>query len=446
MKLGDGRNELAGRFIRVVIHNIAIFENKTAVEVENELAAQVNLSYASMQKYKSGYPITDNRLIKIIVENGVKRGMVTYEWAKKFLDYSYYPETKALLDELFPSKTAVDRPIIANNNLPSPSYSKFVMRQGYFDDIGTKLSCRSSVLLIISLGGMGKTSIVREIASECISPVVRYQTVPRFHAAVWISDREKPGQTNITTVLDEIASTLGYDGVAKLAFDEKNSEVMRLLKTTKTLLILDNFDTVRDDSLIEWLINLPEPSKCIVATREYHRLFRNNTTVIELKGMNEFEARDFIDNRMRALGLSTSVIADDRFLSVLKATGGNPKAMEMVVGQIRHGSSLDTILEDLSNAKGDIFTDLFSRAWNLLNEDEKQTLMLMSMFPGGTVRSALPELLCLNSTQLESAVTKLSELSLISIENEAPLDDPFYSLHPLVQLFCSTNTKCGQLC
>ena len=52
---------------------------------------------------------------------------------------------------------------------------------------------------------------------------------PQFDAVVWVSDKDRPGTTNLSIVLDEIARTLDYPGFTQFEFEEKRREVENLL-------------------------------------------------------------------------------------------------------------------------------------------------------------------------------------------------------------------------
>jgi len=63
---------------------------------------------------------------------------------------------------------------------------------------------------------------------------------------VWVSDKDRPGTTNLSVVLDEIARTLDYPGFTQFSHDEKRYEVEQLLRRQRILLVVDNFETITD--------------------------------------------------------------------------------------------------------------------------------------------------------------------------------------------------------
>src|SRR5436853_78089 len=138
--------------------------------------------------------------------------------------------------------------------------------------------------------GIAGRTIRRHQARYVPARCLQDEGAPRFDEVVWVSDKDRPGTTNLSIVLDEIARTLDYPGFTQFAHDEKLYEVGQLLKRQRVLVVVDNFETITDGALLAWLLRLPEPSKVLVTSREYSRAFRNSTVVVDLHGMREAEA------------------------------------------------------------------------------------------------------------------------------------------------------------
>ena len=440
--MAEQKNPYFGKLLKAGIGAIANLENLGSPVIEEELAREVGLSFHAIQKYKSGVIPPDNNLIRNIVIRSVQKGMMGYTWACKFLAETEYPAPYVLINELFPKPESKTIEIL-HNNLPAPSYSKFIMRKQEFENIVEGLQNRSAIVLIRSLGGMGKTSLAREVAHQCISKEKEYAWLPKFDSAVWISDANNPGSTNLTIVLDEIAQTLGLHEITKQTNKDKRFEINRVLRMHKILLIVDNFETIKDNDLLKWLTELPEPSKCIVTTREYHRAFRNNTRDIELGGMKQNEARELIENKMIDLRIEYAKNKIEDFDILIDTCGGNPKAIEIALGIIKYDKrTLQETLDELVSIKGDLFKSLFKRVWEeLLNEDGKNILKLMAMFPFGTKETPLKEISGINDNDFHNALSQLIDLSLINAKDEGIYVESFYYLHPLVNAFAGQKLK-----
>src|SRR5262245_31992902 len=237
------RNESFGRLLKGAISSIAHYEGKTAPIIEDELGQQIGVTGASIQRYKAGHLPPEPRTIEILAEAAVKRGYLNREWLQVFLKAATHPSPDKLLDKLCPISSARPRPVRVYENLPAPTYNQFVMRWQPYNEIIDGLQQRTAVVLIASLGGMGKTSLAREVAAHCLKGE---DDAPQFDAVVWISDKDRPGTTTLSIVLDEIARTLDYPGFTQYVHEEKRREIEQLLRRQKVLLVVDNFETITD--------------------------------------------------------------------------------------------------------------------------------------------------------------------------------------------------------
>ncbi|RRR74970.1 MAG: hypothetical protein EI684_05845 [Candidatus Viridilinea halotolerans] len=164
----SSRNETFGRLLKIAINSIATYEGKTAPIIEEELAEQVGLAGSALQRYKSGYLPPEPRTIEVIAEASIRRGLFSREWLERFLHAARYPQTERLVEQLCPLGPARPRPPRVYENLPAPTYSQFVERKTAFAEVIEGLNKRSSAVIIVGLGGNGKTSLAREVAGFCL--------------------------------------------------------------------------------------------------------------------------------------------------------------------------------------------------------------------------------------------------------------------------------------
>ncbi len=421
-----------GRLLKAGISSIANKEGVTAPMIEEDLGVQIGVAGNTIQRYKSGHVPPEPKSVKIMAQVCVQRGLMGKPWLEQFLRAAVYPHPEALVGELFPLPPGLRPEQRVYENLPAPTYSHFVMRPQAFEDVLDGLRQRSAVVLIASMGGMGKTSLAREIASRCLSgDAVGLE----FDAAVWVSDKDQPGTVNLSTVLDEVARTLDYPGLIQYPHTEKRFEVEQLLRRQSVLLVVDNFETITDGALLDWLVRIPEPSKVVITTREHRRAFRGAWS-IELGGMTKDEARLLIKDRLRMLKLDARAIDPALLTPLIAATGGNPKAIELALGVIKYERRpLTLVLEELEQARLALFDDLFARAWLLLDEPARHLLLALTFFPTSADHEALTKTAGLSADSCLRAAERLGELALVDMEGPNPLEPERYSLHPLVRAF-----------
>lgn len=428
------RSETFGRLLKAGIGSIANCEGKTAPVIEDELGQQVSRAHTAIQRYKSGYLPPEAGIVQILAEACVKRGLMSRSWLEQFLHAARYPTPQELTNKLCPIGPQREKPPRAYTNLPGAVYSHFVMREQAFADVVDGLNRRSAVVLIASLGGMGKTSLAREIAARSL---MQQAEVPQFDAVVWLSDKDRPGTTNLSISLDTIAQTLDYPGFTQFAHDEKRYEVEQLLRRQRVLLVVDNFETITDGALLQWLLRLPEPSKVLITTREYRREFRNSAIAVDLRGMTDHEAHALVVERLKLLRLDTLVKRHEQFAPLIMASGGNPKVIELTLGLIKNGRTMTQVVEDLHAARGDIFTDLFERAWSLLDEASRKVLLATPLFVDNASSAALAHCADVVGVDFDHTIEHLIDLALLD-EQRDDLDVPArYTTHTLVRAFAT---------
>jgi transcriptional regulator with XRE-family HTH domain len=426
------QNEKFGRLLKGAINSIAAYERKTAPIIEEELGQQVGVSAASIQRYKAGHIPPEANTVQTLAERVVKRGYLNRDWLQNFLQAARYPFPDQIIARHYPPLT-VAQPATGEriyHNLPAPAYSQFVMREQAFGDVLDGLSQRNAVVVISSLGGMGKTSLAREVAAHCLTP----SSVPQFDAAVWISDKDQPGTTTLDKVQDEITITLDYPGFTHYAAPEKKREVEQLLRRVRTLVVVDNYETIADDGLLVWLLRLPEPSKALITTREHRKEFRRGAWHVELRGMTAQEAHELIGQRARML--KVELATPEQLAPLVQLTGGNAKALELALGCLKYEKRpLGEVVTAFATGQNELFADLFSRCWALLDEPAQNILRAMPFFPAGATRAALSHVSGYADGTFDRALEQLTDLTLLDAYADCIESQPRYALHPLVQAY-----------
>lgn len=320
-----------------------------------------------------------------------------------------------------------------------PPRSNFIGREKEKLLVIQALNSRWPLIIIDGIGGIGKTSLALEIIYECLkvskgeeTSIENEANVPKFAGFIWNTAKDRELQLN--DILEAIARTLDWPGIAHQPLEEKLESVRKLLQTKSYLLIVDNFETITDESIRDFLLNLPEPSKALITSREQKL---PQAWAVSIKGLEKNEALTLIRNEGRRLGLKSLQEAEEKLLLHLyQATGGAPLAIKWAVGQIKQkGQSLDTVLSALHEAKGDIFEEVFARSWSLLTEDARKVLMVMPIFASSASKDAIKAASNVHHFALDESLGQLVQMWLVEVTDELEERKRRYSIHPLARAF-----------
>lgn len=322
-----------------------------------------------------------------------------------------------------------------------PPRSEFVGRETEKGRVYEALLSRSYLISIDGIGGIGKTSLALEVAHECLQAsreANSFDGKTTFAGFIWASAKDR--DLALDDLLDAVARTLDYPGIAQRPVGEKREAVQRLLREQSYLLLMDNLETVTDESVRDFLLRLPEPSKAIITTREQTL---RQVWAISIKGLAEETALELIRSSGRRLGLQALAQAEDSvLLRLYHATGGAPLAIKWAIGQIKQrGQSLDSVLAALYEARGDIFEEVFVHSWDLLSPEARQVLIMMPLFAAPASRAEIEVASDAHHFALDEALGQLVEMSLVE-----PLDIPDltarrYTVHSLTRAFAAARLR-----
>jgi tetratricopeptide (TPR) repeat protein len=285
-------------------------------------------------------------------------------------------------------------------------------------------------VVIEGIGGIGKTALALEVAHELWEKGL-------YEAVVWTTARDRA--LDLNDILDTFARTIDYPYIAQLPPEGKAPEASKLMRAKKCLLLVDNFETIKDEAVSGFLLNLPEPSKALITTR-HHALGEART--IPLKGMEQGEALTLMRAEGQRLGLeSVQRAGDEILLRLYEATGGAPLAIKWAVGQIKQkGQSLDSVLDSLYRARGDLFEFMFSRSWEMLSEHARRILMVMPIFATSASKEAIEAASDVHTWDLDEGLGQLVEMSLVEVSGGLE-EQQRYSVHPLVRAFAGAKLQ-----
>ena len=326
------------------------------------------------------------------------------------------------------------------HNLPPRDYEQFIGRQQEFADLRRLLQpypkSRAYVVTIDGIGGIGKSSLALETAHSFVDQYAELSVEERFEAIVWVSakstyltaggirERRQVFRTQ-ADVFAAIARVLDYPAITRARADEQRSIVEQVLREQRTLLILDNLETVDDDDLLDFLHELPEPTKAIVTTR--HRI--DVARAVRVTGLPHDDALALIEQEASRKDVT---LASDEQEELWHRTGGVPLAIVWSIALMGLGGSVESVLRRLGSGQSDIARFCFEESVVLIRgRDAHHLLMALSLFEADASREALGIVAGLVPHEYgwDTGLQELQRLSLVNKEGER------FNMLPLTRTF-----------
>ncbi len=325
--------------------------------------------------------------------------------------------------------------------LQSRDYVHFVGRALEVNQVLGFLTEEVPVVVIHGIGGVGKTATCIEAArrafragvyDEIVYAPVRRGFLMREQAATAPSPFE-----NYEEFLRLTTMTLGGNPDPGIELIELERQAIEMLARQRTLLIVDNFETLRDQAqLSEFLWKLPKETRALVTTRLPPS---TGGRYFPLDELSKDDLKEIIRNECALKGKPKLVNVDapgvmDRIYSTI---GGIPLAAKLLVGMMTSElKSLDTVLGSIAAGEKTKLVDFcFARIYNEgLTEDARQTMKAFGFLGTEASRPELEATTALPSNRLGDALVVLEMSSLIS-RIAVPAGDDSYRMLPLTRVY-----------
>ena len=332
------------------------------------------------------------------------------------------------------------------HNLPQRPYTHFVGREIEVHKLTQLLlpypHSRHFLVTLDGIGGVGKSALALEKAYYYRD---NYDTLPpeeRFEAIIWVSAKRtlltasgiQQRQQTFSTLGDlyrAIATVLELPSLMKADLERRRELVEHALSSTRTLLIVDNLETVDDEEVLTFLRELPDPTKAIVTTR--HRI--DIAYAIRLTGMPHADALALIE--LEAASKHVALLPETSE-ELFHRTGGIPQAIVWSIGLMSMGYSAESVLRRLGSGHNDIARFCFAESTARIRGRDAYHLMLaLAFFESSVTRLMLGEVAGLGDDEIgrDDALAELLQLSLVNQEGNR------FTLLPLTRSFALDELK-----
>ncbi|MFB2967343.1 NB-ARC domain-containing protein [Aerosakkonema sp. BLCC-F183] len=310
------------------------------------------------------------------------------------------------------------------DNLPA-NRPTFIGREKEMNSLLELLSLKQALHLIEveGVGGVGKSALVLEAAYRCLEASrQKNPMLPNFEAIIWTSAKlerltyngiascKSFAQHNLREIFKEIAQSLNRFDIINAPFEDQRKLMRHCLNEKRTLLIVDNLETVEDkEEVTSFLDHLYLGIKVVITSRE--RL-RNQ---IRLDSLLLDDRIALIRNQASGLELT-----EEEEKTLAESTKGVPGAIVVSIGKLKDGERLETVLDRLKDAKGDFCRFCFEGSVQpLRGKESHKLLMALAMFreaPQIEAKNAIVSVAGLNQNlaAVDHGFAKLKRLSLVT--------------------------------
>jgi len=299
------------------------------------------------------------------------------------------------------------------------------------------------VLVLEGMGGLGKTTIATLVARHFVDD-------DTFARVLWASAQQaqfdhwagrqyalRPRAIDPVDILRQLAQELAIATPGDP--DTLQAEVVARCKGRRSLIVLDNLETVADMAALGLLLGaLAGSSRVLITTRDRAPQALPADLPRQYVSLNELDAPTSVQ-LLRSAATVTGAKAltdagDDELLRIYQVTGGNPLALWLVAGQatnIPWRTFVDDLIAHCPRASTgyELYDFLYRRSWDQLHDDAKIVLFAMHRCEGGAPYDLLHALSGLAHDAFVAAVDELRRRMLLLF------DGTLYTIHRLTYTF-----------
>ena len=313
------------------------------------------------------------------------------------------------------------------HNLPNRDCSKLVGREREINQLLDLFSWNNPTarISVQGLGGTGKTALILDVVYRYLQSSPKKllwedsrESLSHFEFIIFISGKSQyftdcgilprwRREKNLIDILQTITHVIGTGEIVTENLEEACQQIWQNLSNKKTLLIIDNFETIEDRrKVLSFLYELPSTVKAAIASRT-----KTPFRTVRLAALTQTETLILIQEQANQNGVTLNL---DKSLELYHITGGIPAAIIYAVRLLGAGYSLQAITSQLRNHRGDYCRFYFGDSMqHLKGKPAYQILMALAIFAKPPTKEAI----CAVASASEdgAAINGLAQLQQLSL-------------------------------
>jgi tetratricopeptide (TPR) repeat protein len=289
----------------------------------------------------------------------------------------------------------------------------------------------SAIVVVHGERGVGKTAFA-------LQGLRYFMDKPRFDALAWITASARKEELRLSHILDRVSLAIDYPFDVQVREEDKEEILAKQMadRNLTCLLLLDNYETVTDPDVDAFLFErLPKQLHVLVTSTR--AIDRPAAKSFHLKDLDQGDAALMLKERLVRDGLPQET--DTALSALYAAVGGNPLATEWVVGQMKAGRTLRSVVELLSGNKSSALREIIEMAWEGLDTAAREVLNSIVAFLRPALHEGLVATSGLEADEFQTTLDRLMTLYLVKplrMHDEEGLGaGRRYHIHPFLRDF-----------